>query len=272
MNPVRHFLLALQFFTRIPVTGRLADWVGYSPAMLQASAAYFPAVGAVVGGLTAGVLYGLGHFLPDPAVAPASAWVAAVLSTAVGLLITGAFHEDGLADLSDGLGGSLARDRALEIMKDSRIGTFGASALTIALLGKVALLATLMQADAALATLALWGGHVVSRAAPLGLIACMRHVEQPGSRSKPLADRVTPVVLISAALQVLCMLLCLQWLWPDAAWWMATGFAGVGAALVAWRVHVRLQGFTGDALGASQQMAELGFLLGVVCGWAPAVV
>eukprot|EP01136_Pigoraptor_vietnamica_P013914 Opistho-1_new@55467 len=88
---VRHFLLALQFFTRIPVTGRLADWVGFSPAMLRASAAHFPGVGWIVGGLTAAVLWGLLLLLPA---VPAAPWVAAIVSTVFGVLLTGAFHED----------------------------------------------------------------------------------------------------------------------------------------------------------------------------------
>lgn len=98
---VRHLFLAVQFFTRIPVTGRLADWVGFSPEMLRASAAHFPAVGALVGTLTAAVFAALMVLLGE---LPAGVWVAAVLSTAFGVLLTGAFHEDGLADTADGLG------------------------------------------------------------------------------------------------------------------------------------------------------------------------
>src|SRR5690606_19624758 len=112
MQALRHFLLALQFFTRVPVTGRLAAWVGYSPAMLRASAAHFPGVGWLVGGVAAGV------FLLAQAGLPPLA--AALLSTAATVWMTGAFHEDGLADTADGLGGSAERERALQIMKDSR--------------------------------------------------------------------------------------------------------------------------------------------------------
>ena len=142
----RHFLIAVQFFTRIPVTGRLADWVGFSPAMLRASAAHFPGVGWVVGGLTALVFWGLTLALPAQA---ASAWVAAVVSTAFSVWLTGAFHEDGLADTADGLGGAVSRERALDIMKDSRIGSYGAIALVLALLAKVLLLGLLVQAGGA---------------------------------------------------------------------------------------------------------------------------
>ena len=112
MQSVRHFLLAIQFFTRIPVTGRLAQWVGYSPEMLRASSAHFPAVGWVVGGLTALVFALLMHLLPP---LPASAWLAAVLSTVFSVWLTGAFHEDGLSDTVDGLGGGLTRELAEEI-------------------------------------------------------------------------------------------------------------------------------------------------------------
>ena len=147
---VRHFLLALQFFTRIPVTGRLAAWVGYSPAMLRASAAHYPGVGWLVGGVTAAVLALVLMALPT---VPALPWVAAVLSTVAGVMLTGTFHEDGLADTADGLGGGLTREHALEIMKDSRIGSYGAIALVLALLAKVSLLAMLVQVSPWMAVL-----------------------------------------------------------------------------------------------------------------------
>ena len=127
---IRHYLLALQFFTRIPVTGRLAAWVGYSPAMLRTSAGHFPGVGVLVGALVAGFTALLLAGLPGGVFAPL---VAAVWGTAFGVLLTGAFHEDGLADVADGLGGSQERERALLIMKDSRVGAFGAIAVVLVL-------------------------------------------------------------------------------------------------------------------------------------------
>ena len=103
MQFIRHFLLAVQFFTRIPITGKLANWVGFSPAMLRASAAHFPAVGLLIGVVAAAVYGLLIALLPSGAYSPL---IAAVLSTTATVLMTGAFHEDGLADLADGLGGS----------------------------------------------------------------------------------------------------------------------------------------------------------------------
>jgi adenosylcobinamide-GDP ribazoletransferase len=186
---IRHYLLSLQFFTRVPVTGRLAQWVGYSPAMLRASAAHFPGIGWLVGGVVAAVSWLVLQGLPGGSFAPL---VAAVLGTVVSVLMTGAFHEDGLADVADGLGGSLDRERALEIMKDSRVGAFGAIAITLALLLKVALLAQLGSQGVTVLCASIFLAHVVSRTWPLLLIRLLPHVgDLAGSKSKPLADQIT---------------------------------------------------------------------------------
>lgn len=265
----RHFLLALQFFTRIPVNGQLAKWVGYSSSMLRASAAHFPGVGWVVGGTTAAVLMGALMVLPA---LPASAWVAVVLSTAVGVLLTGAFHEDGLADTADGLGGGLTQERILEIMKDSRIGSYGAIALVLALLGKVCLLTLLVQMRGDWAVAGLFAGHVTSRLLPLFVIRKMVHVgDTQQSKSKPLAEHIDHRAV-----------------WVGLLWWggamglamfglpvvgLVAGSVGAicGAGWIAWRLHCRLQGFTGDGLGATQQLAELGFYLGLILALAHGV-
>jgi len=229
--------------------------------MLRASAAHLPSIGWLVGAITAAVFGGLLWALPHQ---PAAPWVAAIISTAVGAYVTGAFHEDGLADLADGLGGSYQRERALEIMKDSRIGSFGAMALVLALLGKCALLALLAQVDASLAIGALFGAHVCSRLLPLLLIRSLPHVgDTPQSKSKPLADAISwsalTVGLVWWALGLGALLVWRpSWAW--AAGMVACGIAG-------WRMRSllqrRLQGFTGDGLGATQQVGELAFYLGV---------
>jgi adenosylcobinamide-GDP ribazoletransferase len=261
MNFLKHFLIALQFFTRIPVTGRLAEWVGFSPAMLRASAAHFPGVGWLVGGATALVFGAALALLPAQ---PAAPWVAALLSTVFGVLLTGAFHEDGLADLADGLGGSLDRERALDIMKDSRIGAYGAITLVLALLGKTALLALLAQGHATLAVLALFAAHVTSRLMPLFIIRTLPHVGNTAtSKSKPLADSLGNAGLLAGLLWWLLAMALVVGCLPGLHWLWAVLGALLGLGWM-WRLlNRRLQGFTGDGLGATQQVCEVLFYLGL---------
>ena len=261
MSSLRHFLLAIQFFTRIPITGKLADWVGFSPEMLRKSAAHFAGVGGVVGFVAATVYVSFEALLPGSH-APL---IAACLSTIATVLLTGGFHEDGLADLADGLGGSYDRDRALEIMKDSRVGAFGAMALVLALLTKIAMLAALGELKGAQIMMLIIASHVVSRALPMLLLALLPHVgDASASKSKPLADSISSGSLLSNFLW--CFLLLPGVFIAQCA----TEFiAGIGLAFLAWcimwwRLRVRLQGFTGDALGAVQQVCEIAFLLGAL--------
>ena len=276
---VREYLLALQFFTRIPVTGKLADWAGFSPELLRASAGHFPGVGLLLGVLTAAVYAFVQALLPDTTFTPL---VAAVLSTVASVMLTGGFHEDGLADVADGLGGSFERERALDIMKDSRVGAFGAMALVLVLLAKVAVLAMLGTvegsptgwldwADGQAAPFESWYicaalvcGHVVSRGLPLILIAQLPHVgDTASSKSKPLADQISPASLV-LAFSWCFMVLALAASALDAM----NLIVGCSFALLAllWMGRLfkrRLQGFTGDCLGATQQVCEIAFYLGL---------
>lgn len=266
MQALRHYLLAVQFFTRIPVTGRLAAWVGYSPAMLRAASAHFPGVGWLAGALAALVYGALAVALGPGPFAPA---VAAALSTAATVLMTGGFHEDGLADVADGLGGAYQRERALEIMKDSRIGAFGAMALTLALLAKVALLAHLGSHGLPAALWALAGAHTLSRLWPLVIVRALPHVgDSATSKSKPLADQISlPALAVATAWCLPPLALVYQALGARAL--MASMLcSALGAAWLGWRFARRLQGFTGDCLGAAQQVAEIGFYLGAALALA----
>lgn len=261
MTALRHFLLAVQFFTRIPVTGRLADWVGYSPEMLRASSAYFPLVGAVVGCVAAAVFAGVSTLMP------LNAWtsaVAAVLSTVASVLLTGAFHEDGLADVADGLGGSYSRERALEIMKDSRVGAFGVYAAVLVMASKFSLLAWLGSVSLLQTCAALVLAHVSSRTASLLLIRAMPHVgDTANSKSKPLADQIS------------LKSLSIAWLWQGLVMWalfqylgwrselLALGLCLLAALLMGRLFWRRLQGFTGDCLGATQQVCEIACYFGL---------
>ena len=263
IQAIRHYLLAVQFFTRIPITGKLAEWVGFSPAMLRASAGHFPGVGVLVGAVAAG-LYGLlAVLLPE---SPLSPLVAAALSTVATVLLTGGFHEDGLADVADGLGGSYDKARALEIMKDSRVGAFGAMALSLALLSKVALIALLGSLDMALLTLcsALFAAHVVSRTLPLLLIAWLPHVgDSAASKSKPLADQLGPGSLLTALIWCFMALATALWALEAIDLIVACSLAFVALLWMHRLFKRRLQGFTGDCLGAAQQVCEIAFYLGL---------
>ena len=278
MTALRHFFLALQFFTRIPVTGRLAVWVGFSPAMLRASAAYFPAVGAVIGCLVVALTATLMYYLPT-AYAPL---VAAALGTAWSVWLTGAFHEDGLADVADGLGGSYDRERALIIMKDSRVGAFGTIAVVLALLSKVALTAMLGAVGTLWMCFALMAGHVVSRTWPLLIIRWLPHVgDDAGTKSKPLADQISKGSLILALLWCAAALALSSWVAASVLSGIdgqtlttaqvlpvlkVLACGGLASALIfvyLLRLFARrLQGFTGDCLGTTQQLCEIALYLG----------
>jgi adenosylcobinamide-GDP ribazoletransferase len=279
----RHYLLALQFFSRVPVTGRLATWVGFSPAMLRASAAHFPGVGWLVGGVVALASAALLALLPASGFTPL---VVAALGTVVSVMVTGAFHEDGLADVADGLGGSLDRVRALEIMKDSRVGAFGAIAVMLALLVKLSLLALLGSLNGALMCVALFVAHVVSRTWPLLTIRLLPHVgDAAGSKSKPLADQISLAALVVAflwcfaalALVILAQAAMVLVAIPGFSGSPAAGlalllaagvfFSGLAWAWMARWFARRLQGFTGDCLGATQQVGEIAFYLGLALTW-----
>lgn len=257
----RHFLLALQFFTRIPVTGRLAQWVGYSPAMLQASAAHFPGVGCVVGGASALFLKLAILLLPAQ---PASVWVAVILSMVFSVMLTGAFHEDGLADTADGLGGGQTRAQTLDIMKDSRIGTYGAIALVLALSAKFGLLVLLFQIGETGALAGVFAAHVVSRLMPLLLMRNMVYVSDSlQSKSKPLAQHLDKAGLWIGVMWWGGSMGVVNLFMPAPVWLAGCLLALCATAWMGWRLQRRLQGFTGDGLGATQQLSELGCYLGM---------
>jgi adenosylcobinamide-GDP ribazoletransferase len=205
-------------------------------------------------------------FLPQAS--PLSPLVAAVLGTVFSVMLTGAFHEDGLADIADGLGGTTGgienRERALEIMKDSRVGAFGAIAVVLILLAKVVLLALIGNVNPEAMVVGIFAAHVASRSFPLLLIRLLPHVgDVAGSKSKPLADQITLLSLFIAFLW-LFMTLAGVFIAYDAIDLIVPVLAASIAFLYMWRLFAkRLQGFTGDCLGATQQVCEVAFYLGL---------
>ncbi|MEL7111821.1 MAG: adenosylcobinamide-GDP ribazoletransferase [Pseudomonadota bacterium] len=241
-------LLAIQLLTRLPV--RLSGL--YSPARMAASVRYYPLVGVLVGGVSAAVFMAADLLFPTA--------LAVLFAIAAGLLFTGAFHEDGLADTFDGVGGGLTRDKALQIMKDSRLGTYGTLALILALALKAA---TLMALTPLLIPVALIAAHGLSRLSSVLVIATSNYVRDEGT-GKPVAGAASPTSLV-VALITGAVIIAAWFFWsPAIAIVWALGGLILGHCLMRLFFEPKLGGYTGDTLGAIQQASEIGFYLGLV--------
>ncbi|MBP8227765.1 MAG: adenosylcobinamide-GDP ribazoletransferase [Pararheinheimera sp.] len=242
------FCLALAFFSRIPVPASTP----YSPELLNQSSRYLSLVGLLLGALQALVLLLAAQLLPFS--------IAVLLSLISGLVLTGAFHEDGLADTADGLGGGLSLDRKLEIMKDSRVGTYGLVALFSVFLIK-------WQSLFALDTQAVWALVLVaglSRATAVSLTFVLPYQQlDVVSKSKPIATSLQKRALLSIWLFVLPLLYFVPL--PLALSLLAT--LALSFSLLYFYYRSQLQGYTGDLLGAAQQMSELSCYLVWLIWW-----
>ena len=242
-----YFFAALRFFTRLPVPA----WVGHSQAQLDHAARYFPLVGIIVGFIGALATYLAAWVLPLS--------LAVTLGMAATILATGAFHEDGFADACDGFGGGWEKAQILSIMKDSRIGSYGAIGILLMLLAKWN---ALMEFDELYILPALIAAHAVSRFASVSLICTLDYVRDEG-KAKPLANRMAWHELLLAGVFALlpCALLPLQ----------DVGVALLAVVIVTWLAaryfFKHIGGYTGDCLGAVQQVAELAFYFGLLCNF-----
>ncbi|WP_255591349.1 adenosylcobinamide-GDP ribazoletransferase [Geminicoccus harenae] len=240
--------LALQFLTRLPI--RTDDPAGM--AGIARAAWAFPLAGLVVAAAAA-----LTFLLADRIGLPPV--LAAILALAASIALTGALHEDGLADLFDALGGHAGRARALEIMRDSRIGTYGTLALLVTLALRAGALA--MLATPGRVALALAGAACLSRAA-MAVTMALQHPARPDGLGAA-AGQVTPArAAIATALASLCLLAAAG---PVQALPALVAAAGTLALTMHW-TRRRLGGFTGDTLGATQQLVETACLLAAVAG------
>lgn len=240
----RRFVSAAQLLTRVPM-----PTVAFDSDWLRHSAKYFPLVGILIGGAAAAVLLAAARFWPAP--------LPAVLAVGAALLLTGALHEDGLADAADSVGGA-TREHRLAIMKDSRLGTYGALALALVLALQVAALAA-MPPRLAAATLVC--AHAAGRAAPVLLMATTPYA---GAMTDAKLDRSGGrVPSLDAALAVvfgLAPALCLA---DPLAGLSALALGAGAAAFASYRLCGKLGGHTGDVLGAACVVAQTGILLGL---------
>jgi adenosylcobinamide-GDP ribazoletransferase len=243
---------SLVFLTRIPVGG-----FPYAPADWRWASAHFPFAGLIVGLIMAAA---------HRATIAAGPFVAATIAISVGMLVTGAFHEDGLADTADALGGAYDRGKLFEILKDSRIGSFGAAALFAVLLLRIALLARL-GAHAGLAIVVV---SAAARTPPIWLMAAMPYVSlDETSKSKVVTRGGVAQAIVATgwgfaplAIAIASSRLPLRTLGPAAL------AAIVTPIVCGWRFHVRAGGITGDFLGATEQVAECTIMLALVLALA----
>ncbi|MEP9353380.1 adenosylcobinamide-GDP ribazoletransferase [Xanthobacter sp. KR7-65] len=245
---------ALRFYSRLPIPGGAE---AHAAPELDRIAYAIPLAGAVIG-LIGGAVLMLALALKLPP------FLAAVLAVTALVLATGCFHEDGLADTADGLGGGRDRAQRLAIMRDSRIGTYGASALLLALLLRVgALEALTVSAGPLRAALALVAAEAASRAAGVLLLRALPPARADGAAAavgRPSADAALACSLMAALVAGVILV---------ASFGIGAVFAGLIGALLALIAMARLSarligGQTGDVAGATQQVAVIVFLIGVI--------
>lgn len=250
VRQLRLFFIALQFFTRVPVP----RWVGFQPEWLQQSARYYPLVGLVVGAVTSLVYVAAAWVLPQA--------VAVLLSISAGIYLTGAFHEDGFADMCDGFGGGYTPERIFQIMKDSRIGTYGTVGLGLLLATKAL---SLFYLDSVTVVAALCVGHTLSRLLSAALIWRLDYAKEEG-KAKPLASHMAAQEFGVAAALTAALVLAVGLM--GGLSWSALLWGSVVAVLATlWLARLFMRtvgGFTGDCLGAVQQLSEVCFYLGVL--------
>lgn len=245
-NEFKIFLTAVMFYTRFPVR----HIEGWTEQMLNKSTRYFPLVGIIVGGVGALVFWGAVQIFPIS--------VAVLLSMVATIFFTGAFHEDGFADFCDGFGGGLTPSKILEIMKDSRIGTYGTVGLLMILGIKFLGLSNFNESRIPFILIA---GHAMSRIFPVLLIYTSEYARlDASSKTKPVGKADSTFSLIFAIIIGAIPLFLLSWLQ------IVVAVSVLFAVFFLFRKYVvyKLGGYTGDVLGALQQLCEVCFYLSVL--------
>ena len=248
-NEIKIFFAAIMFFTRIPCP----KWIDHSSEYLAKSSRYLPLVGIIVGSIGAIVYYGASFIFPHP--------LAILLSMTSTILATGAFHEDGLADMCDGFGGGWNKQDILRIMKDSRTGTYGVVGLCSVLALKFA---ALYYLDPGFIPLVLIAGHSVSRFVASTLLYSFDYVRaDEQSKAKSVSGRMsTTSLLVGLFFGIAPLIVFFKYsvfllLIPVFAmrWYL-------GRFFVKW-----IGGQTGDCSGATQQICEVVFYLSFLALW-----
>jgi len=250
---MRSFLVAIQFLTRIPVPGGNAL---PPPEVFRRSVRYLPLVGGLIGGLSAATIWGASHLWVLP--------LAVLLALALEAWITGAFHEDAVADFFDAFGGGYTKERVLEILRDSRIGAYGSVAIILALAIRGS---TLMSMSLPVLAAALIASATLGRLMILPAMVLLPPLQGRDSIAKDAGQGATwSDALVALVVSV-----------PGVAWYawlqpiqlaIALGALGLTLLLFLGVVRRRLGGITGDCLGCLCYLCQLVVLL-VACAKVP---
>lgn len=248
-SEIRVFFTALMFFTRIPCP----QWVDHSEEYLSKSSRYFPLIGIIVGAIGGLMYYGSSFIFPHP--------LALLLSMIATIFITGAFHEDGLADVCDGFGGGWTKESILRIMKDSRLGTFGVVGLCSVLAVKFTCLYFL---EAKLIPLVLISGHALSRFVASTLLYTLDYVrDEEGSKAKPAAKRMSAFSLSAGMFFGIAPLS----VFSNYYVFILIALVFIPRVYLGYYFYKWIGGQTGDCAGAAQQICEVIFYLGFLVLW-----
>ncbi|AHC15423.1 adenosylcobinamide-GDP ribazoletransferase [Salinispira pacifica] len=248
---IRLLRIALMFYTRIPAGKNLPG----DEQDLNRATGFLPGIGLIVGGLSAGAFVVSSLLLPHgPSV---------VIALIAGVLATGAFHEDGFADTCDGLGGGWSVSDRLRIMKDSRVGSYALTGLILLFLLKYALLSSLAPM---LLPFSLMSSHIAARLLPLMLIRQLPYVRVDElSKAKPVSKGISPLILMagcfSAAVMVAGLYLVFR---PGNPWLILIPALPLAVSpIIAAYYRRMLGGYTGDLLGAAEQLGEVAILAAI---------
>lgn len=255
MEYLRQYLVALQHFTRMPLSGGLGEWAGIRQGEMHARAVYWPGVGWFVGLVACVSFAAIGLLLQDGVFAPL---VAAVGSTMATVLLTRAFHEESLARFAD----------ALRLPGRDGPGHAGVIALVLVLLAKVALLGVLASHSPVAVLLALPCAHIVTRFWPLVVVRLIPYALEISPKNDPLTNPITNRDLGLAAAWCVPALVGAMVFQGIAFVLLALLFSGAALWLMKFVQERRHRGFTSDGLGATQQLCELAFYFGAAISLA----
>lgn len=252
-NELIYFATALMFFTRIPVPFT----VPYSSEIMNKSQKYFAWIGLLVGLVNAGILYISTQLF--------NLEIGIVVMMISSVLLTGAFHEDGFTDMCDSFGGGYGKEKILTIMKDSRVGAYGTIGIILLFALKFFSIQALGTADLMKTMGIIILAHTSSRFISGTMIYTHQYVTDIDvSKSKPLANKpLDAVALLVGFISVLLSFILI----PDWRLVLAFALAYLGKICMGWYFKKHIGGYTGDCLGAVQQVTEVLFYLGTMIIW-----